>query len=221
MSETIASTTLNEQPKATTSSISQRPGYRAVLGRTFAHIRAAAPGLSVGERAPDFTLPDQLGRPVSLAERRAAGPVVIAFYRGDWCPHCNVMLRAMNAHLDRIRELGASLLAISPQAPDHALSLTEKHALGFEVLSDERQEVITAYRLSYETPVEQQELVLDALDLDLTKENADGTWNLPATATFVIDREGTIVAGEVTANPAERMAPDAVLAALHASSYDT
>ena len=152
MSETVGSITLNEQPKAATYGMSQRPEYRAVLERTFAHIRAAAPGLSVGERAPDFTLPDQLGRPVSLAERRAAGPVVIAFYRGDWCPHCNVMLRAMNAHLDRIQELGASLLAISPQAPDHALSLTEKHALGFEVLSDERQEVIAAYRLSRPTP---------------------------------------------------------------------
>src|SRR6266542_3595305 len=92
-----------------------------------------APGLSVGAKAPDFTLPDQLGRPVSLQERLATGPVVLAFYRGEWCPFCNTRLRALQEVLPEIKAKGASLLAISPQAPDHALSIAEKAGLAFEV----------------------------------------------------------------------------------------
>ena len=80
----------------------------------------SAPGLAVGERAPDFTLPGADGQPVSLAQRLATGPVVLSFYRGDWCPYCNLELRALQAHLPQIGALGASLIAVSPQAPDRS-----------------------------------------------------------------------------------------------------
>ncbi len=216
MSQALMSESLNEQLAAVGARSNLPPAALEVMSRTVAYVAAVAPGLSIGDRAPDFTLPDQLGRPVSLSERRTEGPAVVVFYRGEWCPYCNVALRAMNAHLGSIRELGASLLAISPQAPDHALSLVEKHDLGFAVLSDVRQEVIAAYRLGFETPIEQQRLVRDALGLDLTQETADGSWSLPAPATFVIDRDATVVAGQVSANHRTRMEPEAVLAALRA-----
>jgi len=214
MTATVPTVPLRDQLAAVSGSGSLPPEGRDVMARTFAYIAATAPGLPIGTRAPGFTLPDHLGRSVSLAQRLATGPVVLMFYRGAWCPYCNVALRAMNAILERLRQLDASLLAISPQAADHTLPLVEKHRLGFDVLSDERQRVIAAYRLGYQTPPEQQKLVLAALNLDVGKENADGTWKLPATATYVLDQHGTIVAGRVTPNPRERMEPDDVIIAL-------
>ena len=87
--------------------------------------------VQVGEQAPDFTLPNALGQPVTLSDLLKQGPVVVAFYRGAWCPYCNVQLRAYQGILPQIQALGASLVAISPQTPDHTLSLVEKRASGF------------------------------------------------------------------------------------------
>ena len=117
----------------------------------------AAPGLAVGEQAPRFSLPDALGRPVALAERLTTGPAVVVFYRGEWCPYCNLHLRALQAVLPELRDRGASLLAISPQTPDHALSITEKAGLGFDVLSDIDQKVIRDYRVQFTAPDEGQD----------------------------------------------------------------
>ena len=108
----------------------------------------AAPGLAVGEQASLFSLPDATGQMVELAARLEQGPVVLSFYRGEWCPFCNLELRALQAALPRLRARGASLIAISPQSPDHSLSITEKAGLTFDVLSDARQQVIRAYRCS-------------------------------------------------------------------------
>src|ERR1700722_1726878 len=99
-------------------------------------VSGVAPGLAVSERAPDFTLPNALGEPVGLTPRLAQGPVVLSFYRGEWCPFCNLELRALQARLPRFQTYGASLLAISPQTPDHSLSAAEKNELAFDVLSD-------------------------------------------------------------------------------------
>ena len=136
MTTSTPAPTLKEQLDGMTAAIPEAIGTRIDAGVAEIEASRAAPGLAVGDRAPAFTLPDALGRPVSLADLRANGPVVVIFYRGEWCPYCNLQLRALQAALPAIRELGASLVAISPQAPDHSLSLTEKHALAFPVLSD-------------------------------------------------------------------------------------
>ena len=100
------------------------------LAAAFAEVTAsgAAPGLAVGDRAPDFTLPNATDEPVQLAARLARGRVVLSFYRGEWCPFCNLELRALQAALPRFQARGASLIAISPQSPDHSLSVTERRA---------------------------------------------------------------------------------------------
>ncbi len=98
---------------------------------TLARSALAQQSVQVGEQAPDFTLPDALGQPVTLSVRLLQGPVVVAFYRGEWCPYCNVQLHAYQRILPQIQELGASLVAISPQTADHTLSLVEKRASGF------------------------------------------------------------------------------------------
>jgi peroxiredoxin len=104
-------------------------------------------GLAVGDQAPEFTLPGALGPPVSLSELLALGPVVLTFYRGEWCPYCNIQLRAVQAALPSLLALGASLEAISPQSVAHSLSPTEKHELAFPVLSDLDEEVVRAHRV--------------------------------------------------------------------------
>jgi peroxiredoxin len=173
-----------------------------------------APGLSVGDAAPDFTLPDQLGRPASLAKRLEDGPAVVVFYRGEWCPYCNSHLRALQAALPDITAKGASLLAISPQSPDHALSIAEKAELAFDVLSDVDQEVIRAYKVQFTVPADLQDLHVNVFHNDLRSHTADGSWHLPVPATFVVDRAGVVRAAHASADYRVRMEPEAIVAAL-------
>lgn len=173
-----------------------------------------APGLNVGEQAPRFVLPNPDGEPVSLDERLAHGPVVLTFFRGDWCPICNLQLRALQRALPDIEHAGASLVAVSPQALSHALTLTEKAELTFDVLSDVDQKVIRDYRLQFTMPQQAKDVYLGIVALDLGKQNADGSWNLPVPGTFIIDREGIVRERHVTADFTQRMEPEDVLAAL-------
>jgi peroxiredoxin len=175
-----------------------------------------APGLAVGEAAPNFTLPNALGESVSLADALAKGPVVLTFYRGEWCPFCNLELRALQAALPRFEGLGASVIAISPQSPDHSLSVKEKAELSFEVLSDARQEVIRAYKVQFTVPAAIKDLHLSVFQNDLSTHTADGSWDLPVPATFVIDQAGVVRAAGVSADWRVRMDPDDIEAALAA-----
>jgi peroxiredoxin len=173
-----------------------------------------APGLSVGDWAPEFTLPNQLGHQVSLKERLATGPAVLVFYRGQWCPLCNLHLRALQRALPELKAKGASLLAVSPQAPDRALAVAEKAGLAFDVLSDIHQEVITAYKLQFTTPADLQDVITHVFQTDLRVHTADESWRLPVPATFVIDRAAVIRAAHVSADFRTRLEPAAILGAL-------
>jgi len=179
-----------------------------------------ASGLAVGDRAPSFELPDARGREVSLAERLTSGPVVLVFYRGEWCPYCNLQVRALQAALPEIRERGASLVAISPQSSDHSLSLAEKAELEFDVLSDVDQRVIRDYRVQFTAPADLQAVHLEVFDVDLREHNADGSWRLPVPATFIIDQSGTIVTADVEADYRKRIEPSEIIAALDAASAE-
>ena len=173
-----------------------------------------APGLAIGEKAPDFSLPDAMGRAVSLHERLSAGPVVLVFYRGEWCPYCNTYLRALQAALPDIASRGASLIAVSPQSPDHSLSMTEKAELTFDVLSDVDQAVIRRYKLQFTLPADLQGLHVNVFQVDLRDHNADGSWHLPVPGTFVVDRGGVVRAAHVSADYRTRMEPSDILVAL-------
>ena len=175
-----------------------------------------ASGLEVGDRAPGFDLPNATGERVTLRQRLESGPVVLTFYRGDWCPYCNVTLRALQAALPRFKAHGATLIAISPQAPDRSLSLAEKLALEFDVLSDVDQAVGRAYRVHFTVPADMKDLYLDTFHNDLAKQTADGSWDLPVPATFVIDDLGIIRARHVSVDYRTRMDPEDILAALDA-----
>lgn len=173
-----------------------------------------APGLAIGDTAPDFTLPDASGEPVTLSDRLADGAVVLSFYRGDWCPYCNTELRAQHAVMPQIRDLGATLIAISPQSPDHAAGLLDGEDLDFDVLSDKGQAVAAAYRVRFTLPAGVRDLYENTFKLDISKSNAGGEWDLPVPATFVIDRDGTVAARHVSTDYRTRMDPADILAAL-------
>jgi peroxiredoxin len=174
----------------------------------------AVPGLAVGDQAPEFSLPDALGRAISLRERLSAGPVVLVFYRGEWCPYCNTYLRALQAALPEITSRGASLVAVSPQSADHSLSLAEKAELGFDVLSDVDQAVIRAYKVQFTAPADLQDVHVNVFHVDLRDHNADRSWHLPVPATFVIDRAGVVRAAHISADYRTRMEPSDIVAAL-------
>ena len=181
-----------------------------------AEIRASslAPGLAVGEHAPDFTLDDAFGDAVTLSELLARGPVVLTFYRGAWCPFCNVQLRHLQRALPEFRRFNASLVAVSPQAPDHAASLSEKYELGFPVLSDVDQSVIKSYKVQFTLTGDLEDLQVNVFQNDPGKQNADGSRSLPVPATFVIDRDGVVRAAFVSPDWRVRVDPEDVAAVL-------
>lgn len=166
-----------------------------------------APGLAIGDTAPEFTLSDAVGNSVTLAELLTKGPVVVAFYRGEWCPYCNLQLRALQQVLPEITDCGATLVAISPQAPDLALTMAEKHDLAFPVLSDVDQSVSDAYKVRFDVRGELEDLQVNVFQNDPAKQNADGRRSLPVPATFVLDRDGTVKFAFVNADWRVRVEP--------------
>lgn len=183
----------------------------AVRELVTAGVGASAP--KVGQLAPGFTLPDALGRPIALAHLLREGPVVVTFYRGQWCPYCDLQLRAYQEVLPQITALGARLVAISPQTPDESLSTAEKRALDFHVLSDRGNAVARAYGLVWKVAGE-LDRVQQSFGVDLARFNGDDSNELPAPASFVVGRDGRIAFAHVDANWTTRPEPATVLHAL-------
>ncbi|MBD3661247.1 MAG: AhpC/TSA family protein [Arenibacter algicola] len=165
-------------------------------------------GLSKGDRAPGFSLPNAFGKKILLSQALKSGIVIIKFYRGEWCPICNLDLRAIQQHLPQIRSLGASLIAISPQRPDDALTAIQKNELEYEVLSDADQEVIKAYNLQFDPGEYYHQR------RDLTLLNGGGLKTLPVPATFIVNTNQIIEAAHVEANYTERMGPREIIEVL-------
>jgi peroxiredoxin len=168
--------------------------------------------LKVGDKAPDFELPDATGKTVKLSALLERGPVVVTWYRGAWCPYCNIALRGYQRVLPGIKAEGASRVAISPQTPDNSLTTVEKDGLGFEVLSDKGNKAAHAFGVAYKVP----SVVIEQFKgrLDLSKFNGDASNELPLGATYVIDQDGVNRYAFVDADYRKRAEPSAVVAAL-------
>ena len=166
-----------------------------------------------GDSAPEFELPNAQGNPVALSRLLASGPVVLTFYRGGWCPYCNLQLRAYQRILPQIRALGSQLVAISPEPPDASLSTAEKNELDFEVLSDVDGSAAKAYKLLFDFS-EQLKAAYIGMGRDLSAVNADGQWHLPIPATYVIARDGRVELAYVDPEYRNRLEPSDILAAL-------
>ena len=166
----------------------------------------------MGDPAPAFTLTNQEGSEVSLASLLEQGPVVLMWYRGGWCPYCNLTLRAYQARLDDIDALGATLVALTPELPDKSISTAEKQDLGFQVLSDVGNEVAREYGVVFELTEGVQANYEQAFGL--SDFNGDDSGELPLAATYVIGRDGVIRWAFLDADYRNRAEPADVIAAL-------
>lgn len=173
----------------------------------------AGHALRAGQQAPNFSLPDATGQPQTLASLLAHGPVVLTFYRGNWCPYCNVQLRAYQQALPELASHGATLVAISPQTPDFTGLTASEKALTFPVLSDVGNAVARQYGLAYGVGPEVAD-TLRSVGIDLAAHNGTAADELPLTATFVIDPNGIIIWAEVSTNFKDRPDPATLLAVL-------
>jgi len=164
-----------------------------------------------GDSAPMFELPDASGKMVRLADVLESGPVIVSFYRGSWCPFCNLELRAMQRELESAKAAGVTLMAISPNKPDESLTLVEKHELTFPVLSDDDNLVAKKFNLVFKM---EQGLVDRYLEdgRNIAEMNGSEKWELPVPATYVIDTSGVIRYAFVSLNHRERAEPSDVIA---------
>ncbi|MCL5130326.1 peroxiredoxin-like family protein [Algibacter sp. L4_22] len=170
--------------------------------------------IKIGKKAPGFELPNPNGESISLDTLLNKGPLVITFYRGDWCPYCNLQLRALQARLSDIHELGATLVAISPQVPDGSMTKNEISEMEFIVLSDQDAKITSQYGVAWEVP----EFLLDHMrvdrNLDLEKINNGNSNILPIPATFILGSDGIVKWNYVNVDYRTRSEPEEIIEAL-------
>lgn len=166
----------------------------------------------VGDKAPDFTLPNAMGKDVALQTLLKDGPVIVVFYRGAWCPYCNLTLAAWQEELDTVKALGGQVVAISPQLSDFSLKSLEENELGFEVLSDVGNSVADGFGVT--TQVTPEIIKLWEGKIDLEKHNGDASAKLPLPATYLIDTDGAIRYAHAHEDYRVRAEPSDVIAEL-------
>jgi peroxiredoxin len=201
---------------------SGRPPYNATPERIAIMQRATAEliasgqadrALRAGDRAPDFALADPDGKIVRLADLLADGPVVLTFYRGVWCPYCNMELQALQAALPAIAERGARIVAISPQTPVNSRKSVRQNTLTFPILSDAGGAVSHAFGLRFALP-DYLVALYASFKNDLPAFNNDPSWTLPMPGRFVIGTDGVIAYAEVNPDYTKRPDPSELLPVL-------
>jgi peroxiredoxin len=195
------------------------PEAQAVHQRVIAELKQrqlAAAILPVGARAPLFELQDHTGQEVSSSDLLARGPLVVCFIRGRWCPFCVTQMEAMNLILPQIEETGAAFVSISPQTVKQSYFMHDQHKLRFPLLFDVGNKIARAFGLTYRVPAAQEAIYRRAfVNLPLT--NGDESWELPIPATYIIDRDGTVLYASGNEDYTERPEPGEIVQALQAS----
>lgn len=147
--------------------------------------------VKVGDKAPNFTLTNHLGNAISLSNLLKSGKVILVFYRGAWCPYCNLQLNQLQSILGEIESSNARLIAISPQTPDSSLSMAEKNNLKFEVLSDVGNAVAKKFTTVFRH-ADKATNVVKSLGIDFEGHYGDDSHEIPVPTVFVIDKNGTV-----------------------------
>ena len=178
-----------------------------------------SPGLKVGTRAPDFTLRNAFAESITLSKEYEKGPVVLVFYRGAWCPFCNLHLHSLQKSLPEFKKYGAQLILVTPQTPDNSAEQIKKDDLKFEVLSDLDSQVMRNYKLYFELPDDLIRVYKKA-GLDIEDFNGKGRTVLPVPGSFVIDGNGLIRAMQANTDYKIRMEPADIVAALKEIAED-
>jgi peroxiredoxin len=192
---------------------------QAIHARAVAQLkqeRLAANISPVGSKIPAFQLPDHDGKSVSSSDLLARGRLVLFFIRGRWCPFCVAQTEAMNLVLPEIERAGATLVAISPQTAKQSFFMRDQHKLRFPLLSDAGNNLARQFGLTYRVPQEQQAIYQRAF-VNLPFVNGDQSWELPIPATYIFDRDGTVVYVSANEDYAQRPEPADVLSVLGAN----
>jgi peroxiredoxin len=188
---------------------------KAIMKRAKAALFASmpSPGIKIGEKAPNFVLNNAFGQSVSLHDELKKGPVVLVFYRGSWCPYCNLHLHVLQKNLPEFKKYGAQLITVTPQKPDRSAEQIKKDGYLFEVLSDLDSQVMKDYKLYFELGDELLTLY-DKFNIDLEGYNGKGRNVLPIPGGFVIDQSGVVRAMQAQTDYKSRIEPAAIIEAL-------
>ena len=181
----------------------------------------AEKALNVGDRAPDYGLKNYDGELRQLQDYLAKGPLVLTFYRGLWCPYCNLQLASYNQHLEEIRKLGADLVAIAAEGPEGfdvvqasempaEAKATLVSAPDFDVLHDEHAALAKAFGLTFSLPQAHRDL-LAGMKVDVERATGDGSYTFADPATYIIGTDGIIRWAFIPNNYRKRAEPEAIL----------
>jgi peroxiredoxin len=188
------------------------PGAVAVMHRVTDELIAsgqAERALKAGDRAPEFTLPDPEGKLVASQELLAKGPLVVTFYRGAWCPYCNLDLQALEEARPEIEARGASLIAVSQQTAANSRKSQRSNKLGFPIVGDKGGELAEKFGLRWHLP-EDLKTIHKQLGADLVAFNGEDSWTLPMPARYVIGQDGIIAYAEINPDYTRRPEPSDV-----------
>jgi len=172
-----------------------------------------------GDKAPDFTLKNAVGKEVSLSSLLAKGPVVLTWYRGGWCPYCNLTLAALQEKLPEFQALGATLVALTPELPEFAADTTEKGKIAFEVLSDVGNTVAREYGIVFKMTPDVAEAMRK--NANTVARNGDESDELPLAAAYVIAPDGEITYAFLDADYRLRAEPSRLVEEVKAQASKT
>ena len=169
--------------------------------------------LPVGAQAPEFALQDSAGRAVRSRDLLSVGPLVIKFFRGRWCSYCMTELEIWRDLYGRLRELGALLVAVSPETQRQSDFAIQQHGLPFPLLHDPEAKLAEQFGLVYTVPEYHQRYLRSVL-VNLPFLNGEGSWRLPLPATYVVGRDGRVLFAEAHADFRVRPEPEETIAAI-------
>ena len=189
---------------------------QAIHGQAVAELKArhiAANILPVGAKVPAFELSDHDGKVVSSSALLSKAPLVVCFIRGRWCPFCVGQMEAINLILPQIEQAEATLVAVSPQTVKQSYFMHDQHKLRFPLLSDTGNKIARQFGLTYRVP-EAQEAIYRRAFVNLPLANGDESWELPIPATYIIDRDGTVLYASANEDYSERAEPSEIVTLL-------
>ena len=204
--------TLESQLSAKRSASKAPPNVKAIMQKATTELKKSGlkKAIVMGKKAPDFTLESFKEDSFRLKDALKKGPVVITFYRGGWCPYCNLQLKAYEQRFQDFKDTGATVIAISPEKPENAQATADANKVSFDLLYDEDNRVAKRYGLVFQVGDDLKE-VYKSFGIDLEKSQGNNNWELPLAATYVIGKDGVVLYSFIEADYTKRAEPQVLI----------